>query len=93
MALAGVSLQAGTVVLGEPAMTGTGNCDPFGCPAFFGLGTYQQVYVGSAFPGTITIDNIAFIQGQILNNGGEPANGTYALSFSYTCLLYTSRCV
>jgi hypothetical protein len=84
LALSCAGLQAGTLVTGDPPTQGTGNCDPFGCPAFFGLGTYQQVYVGSAFPGTITIDNIAFIQGQILNNGGEPANGTYALSFSYT---------
>jgi hypothetical protein len=84
MALAGVSLQAGTVVLGEPAMTGTGNCDPFGCPAFFGLGTYQQVYSNTAFPGAITIDGLGFFQGQILSNGGAPAGGTYTLGLSYT---------
>jgi hypothetical protein len=84
LALAGASLQAGSVVLGDPPVVGTGNCDPFGCPAFFGLGTYQQVYDSSAFPGTITIDSLAFFQGQILNNGGVPAGGTYALTFSYT---------
>ncbi|HXM43818.1 MAG TPA: PEP-CTERM sorting domain-containing protein [Bryobacteraceae bacterium] len=84
MALAGVSLHAGTVVLGEPAVPGTGNCDPFGCPAFFGLGTYQQVYLASAFPGVINIDDLAFFQGQILQNGGQPAGGTYTFSLSYT---------
>lgn len=84
LALAGTGLQAGTVVVGDPAVANTGNCDPFGCPAFFGLGTYQQVYVGSALPGAITIDGIAFIQSIIGYNGGSPAGGTYALDFSYT---------
>lgn len=84
VALAGVSLQAGTVVLGEPAVPGTGNCDPFGCPVLFGLGTYQQVYSSSAFSGAIVIDDLAFFQQQVLKNGGVPAGGTYTLSFSYT---------
>src|ERR1039457_2056112 len=82
--LAVCSLQAGSLVLGNPPKTGTGNCDPFGCPAFFGLGTYQQVYLGTAFPGAITIDALTFFQGQILNNGGLPAGGTYTLTFSNT---------
>ena len=84
LALAGASLQAGTIVLGDPAMTGTGNCDPFGCPEFFGLGTYQQVYAAAAFPGMIAIDGLTFFQGQVAGNGGQPAGGTYTLSFSYT---------
>jgi len=84
LGLTGASLQAGTLILGDPPMAGTGNCDPFGCPAFFGLGTYQQVYAGSAFPGAMTIDNLAFFQGVILNNGGLPAGGTFTLSLSYT---------
>ncbi|MGA2576740.1 MAG: PEP-CTERM sorting domain-containing protein [Bryobacteraceae bacterium] len=84
MAMAGAGLQAGTLILGQPPVQATGNCDPFGCPAFFGLGTYQQVYTESAFPGTITIDSLAFYQGQILTNGGVPAGGTYTLGFSYT---------
>lgn len=77
-----VSLQADTIVLGIPAETA--NCDPFGCPAFFGLGTYQQVYAASSFPGVITIDDIGFYQSQILNNGGVLAGGTYTMSLSYT---------
>lgn len=79
---AAVSLQAGTIVLGIPAEAA--NCDPFGCPAFFGLGTYQQVYASSSFPGAITIDDIGFFQSQVLHNGGVLANGTYTMSLSYT---------
>jgi hypothetical protein len=80
LAFTGASLQAGTLVLGEPPKTG--NCDPFGCPTFFGLGTYQQVYLNSAFPGAINIDDLTFFQA--LNNGGVPAGGTFTLTFSYT---------
>jgi len=65
-------------------MLGTGNCDPFGCPGFFGLGTYQQVYLSSAFPGAIDIEGLTFYEGQVTHNGGLPATGTYTLSFSYT---------
>jgi hypothetical protein len=83
-AFVGASLQAGTLVLGDPPTPGTGDCDPFGCPGFFGLGTYQQVYSSTAFPSTITIDSLAFFQTQVVNNGGEPAGGTYTLSFAYT---------
>ena len=84
LAFAGASLQADTLVLGDPPVPGTGNCDPAGCPVFFGLGTYQQVYSDIAFPSTITIDSLAFFQGQVEGNGGVPAGGTYTLSFSYT---------
>lgn len=84
LAWAGNHLQAATVVLGEPPRLGTGNCDPFGCPGSFGLGTYQQVFLSTAFPGTISIDGLAFFESQVLSNGGQPAAGTYALSFSYT---------
>ena len=80
LAFTGVCLQAGTLVLGEPPKTG--NCDPFGCPTFFGLGTYQQVYLNSAFPGAMTIDDLTFFQA--INNGGTPASGTFTLTFSYT---------
>src|ERR1039458_1786392 len=82
LTLAGVSLQAGTLIIGTPA--DTANCDPFGCPAFFGLGTYQQVYSNAAFPGAITIDDLILYQSEVLHNGGMPSNGTYTLSFSYT---------
>jgi hypothetical protein len=84
LAFTGASLQAGNLVLGDPPMQRTGNCDPFGCPGFFGLGTYQQAYLDSAFPGAITIDGLEFFQGQVAGNGGLPAGGTYTLTFSYT---------
>jgi PEP-CTERM motif-containing protein len=86
LALAGASLQASSLVLGDPPMLGTGNCDPFGCPGFLGLGTYQQVYLSTAFPGAISIAGLTFFEGQVLGNGGLPAGGTYTLSFAYTSL-------
>jgi len=82
--LAAAGLQAGTIVLGNPPATGIGNCDPFGCPGFLGLETYQQVFFNGAFPGAITIDGVDFFQSQVTGNGGAPAGGTYTLSFSYT---------
>lgn len=82
LGLAGASLQADTIVLGIPAVSA--NCDPIGCPTFFGLGTYQQVYLGNAFPGAMTIDDIGFYQSEVLGNGGQLAGGTFALSLSYT---------
>ncbi len=77
------SLQADTVVLGNPPMVGTGNCDPFGCPNFLGLDTYQQVYLSAAFPGSIAISGLTFYEGQVVD-APLPAGGTYTLSFSYT---------
>jgi hypothetical protein len=65
-------------------MLGTGNCDPFGCPGFLGLGTYQQVYLSTDFPGEIMIAGLTFFEGQVIGNGGLPAGGTYTLSLSYT---------
>jgi len=85
LTFAGMSLQATSLVLGDPPMLGTGNCDPFGCPGFLGLESYQQVYLNTAFPGTIAIAGLTFFEGQVLN-GGIPASGTYTLVFSYTSL-------
>lgn len=83
LALFGANLYADSLVLGNPPLLGTGNCDPFGCPGFFGLTTYQQVYLSTAFPTEISIDGLTFFDGQVFNNG-KPATGTYTLSFSYT---------
>lgn len=83
LAFATCSLQADSLILGDPPMQGTGNCDPFGCPTFFGLGTYQQVYLSSAFPDTISIQGLTFFEAQVLN-GAAPASGSFTLSFSYT---------
>jgi PEP-CTERM motif len=76
-------LQAGTLTVGGPPLSGTGNCDPFGCPGFFNLGTYQQVYASNAFPGIETISELTFQDTQLLN-AGVPGMGTYTLSFSYS---------
>jgi hypothetical protein len=79
----GFGLQASSFVIGEPPLIAIGNCDPFGCPEFFGLGTYQQVYAYSAFPGATTITGLSFYSDQV-PNGAEPAGGTFTLSLSYT---------
>jgi hypothetical protein len=78
-----MGLQASTVIVGQPTQIGTGSCDPFGCPEFLGLGTYQQVYLSSAFPGSITIDELTFFDEQV-HNLGHPSTSTYDLVFSYT---------
>jgi hypothetical protein len=85
LAFTSLALHANIVVVGNPPMLGTGNCDPFGCPGFFGLSTYQQVYLSSAFPSEISIAGLTFYDGQVFN-GGQPAGGTYSLSLSYTSL-------
>jgi hypothetical protein len=80
----GFGLQASSFVIGEPPLIATGNCDPFGCPAFFGLGTYQQVYGSIEFPtGENSITGLTFYNEQV-PNGAEPAGGTYTLSLSYS---------
>jgi hypothetical protein len=76
-------LQASPITIGGQPLEGTGNCDPFGCPAFFGLGTYQQVYAADAFSGAETIDGLTFYDDEV-QNGAIPAGGTFTLSFSYT---------
>jgi len=79
----GFGLQASSFVIGEPPLIATGNCDPFGCPEFFGLGTYQQIYTSSAFSGDSTITGLTFYDEQV-QNGAKPAGGTYTLSLSYS---------
>jgi len=79
----GFSLQASDIIIGEPPLIATGNCDPFGCPEFFGLGTYQQVYTNMPFAGESTITGLTFYNEQV-PNGAEPAGGTYTLTLSYS---------
>jgi hypothetical protein len=69
--------------IGTPALPRTGNCNPVGCPGFFALNTYEQVYASTAFSGTITIDELTFLD-SVVRNGGVPAGGTYSLYLSYT---------
>jgi len=74
-----------SVTVGEPALRRTGNCDPFGCPEFFGLSAFVQVYAGAAFRGPLMIDDIAFFD-TVVQNGGLPAGGDYSVYLSYTSL-------
>lgn len=83
VALMTLGLQADTVTVGGPAQSGTGNCLPFGCPVMFGLGTYQQVYSSSAFSGETDISQLTFFDTEV-QNGGQPAGGTFVFSLSYT---------
>ncbi len=84
-----VTARAGSIgqslILGLPSLQASGNCDPFGCPAFFGLGAYQQVYSSGAFNAPISIDGLSFFD-TVIHNGGRPAAGTYTLEFSYTSM-------
>jgi hypothetical protein len=73
-----------TDTLGNPITT-TGNCDPFGCPEFLGLSTYEQVYAAANFNGAISIDEVSFFDSMV-HNGGEPAGGDYAMYLSYTSM-------
>ncbi len=77
------NLHAASILVGQPSVLSTGNCDPFGCPAFFGLGTYQQIYLNSAFPGPVDIQALTFFDVQV-QNSGAPAGGVFTLSLSYS---------
>lgn len=78
-------INSSDLIIGQPALKGTGNCNPFGCPAFFGLQTYEQIYSSKAFPGLVTIEELSFFD-TVVHNGAQPAGGTYTLSFSYTSM-------
>ena len=69
IAWAGLNVQGSDIVIGQPAKPGTGECDPFGCPEYFGLGTFQEVFLRAAFPGTISISELTFFDDQTLNPG------------------------
>jgi hypothetical protein len=83
LAVTSLSLQASSVLVGNPPLIDTGNCDPFGCPHTFGLVTYEQVYLASAFPGPMNIYGLTFFDGQVLN-GGQEGSGNFSVSLSYT---------
>jgi len=83
VANAGILATELSTTVGQPAMRNTGNCDPFGCPQFFGLTTYQQIYASAAFSSPMAIDDITFFDSSV-NNGGQPAGGLYTLSLSYS---------
>jgi PEP-CTERM motif len=72
------SILVGTLGVSE-------NCAPFGCPAVFGLETYQQVYSSGVFDGPITISSITFFDTFAGGTHGNAVDhGTYTISFSTT---------
>jgi hypothetical protein len=66
-------------VLGLPADTGAGNCDPFGCAY---ADQYQQVYTHSLFSGPITITGLEFFNTQINQGATSMNSGTWDISLS-----------
>jgi hypothetical protein len=72
------SILVGTLGVSE-------NCAPFGCPALFGLETYQQVYSSSLFDGAIAISSLTFFDTFAGGTHGNAVDhGTYTISFSTT---------
>ena len=86
------SAMAGTLVVGAPADTGSGNCFPFGCDynSWVASGQYQQVYSHSLFTGPITITGLTFYNTR-MNGGASSMNtGTFAISLSTTAADWNS---
>ncbi len=78
---------AGTVIIGLPPDSGTGNCYPFGCSY---NAEYQQVYTHTAFSGAITIKDLSFYNTQF-NSGATSMNtGTWTISLSETTANWNS---
>src|ERR1700722_7946143 len=83
-ALSTLSAQQTTpIVIGLPAVSGSGNCVPFGCPNQFGLTEFQQVYPSTSFPGPVTINQITFFNMQDFQ-GAPVTAATYQFSLSST---------
>src|ERR1700722_531606 len=76
------TLSAQPVAVGLPAVSGTGNCIPFGCPNLLGLTEFQQVYASTSFPNSpITINQITFLNTQDFQGAPiTPANYQFSLS-------------
>jgi hypothetical protein len=73
--------SASQITIGN-TLSGESNTFPFG-GSYAGLGAteYQQVYEGSLFGGSVSINSVSFYAGLA---GGVDADGTYTLSFSTT---------
>jgi hypothetical protein len=78
--------MAGTVTVGLPADTNTGNCFPFGCnyDKYVADGQYQQVYTHSLFSGPITITGLEFYNTQENGHATAMNTGTFTISLSTT---------
>jgi len=78
-----VRANAGNIIVGLPADSGTGNCFPFGCAY---TTEYQQVYTSSLFSsvGTIDITDLEFYNTQIDLGATTMNSGNWAISLSTT---------
>jgi hypothetical protein len=85
---ASAPVAAGTLVVGLPADSNTGNCAPFGCSIL--NSDYQQVYMNTLFSGLITITGLEFFNTQ--DNSGAPGveAGTFTVSLSTTSATWDS---
>jgi hypothetical protein len=85
LALCGTAM-AGTLVVGTPADSGTGNCAPFGCDydSHSSNGIYQQVYTRSLFSGPISITGLDFYNTQFDYGASAMNTGIFTISLSTT---------
>ena len=81
-------VNADTIIIGS---TANDNRYPFGLdpssntgPDFSAGGTYQQVYASSAFPGPITITQVAFASSAEFTDGPGLANYNFSVGLSTT---------
>lgn len=72
---------ASSIVVGQPADPGSGNCFPFGCGY---SGEYQQVYTHSLFSGPVTITGLEFFNTQADTPTTSMNFGTWDISLSTT---------
>lgn len=82
MLFASFAVLHADVIVGLPALSRTGNCSPFGCPAMLGEETYQQVYSSAVFSGSIDITDLEFFNTE--HAGGSLSTANFSLSLSYT---------
>lgn len=78
--LAGGPAFADTIV-GLPALTGTGNCYPFGCAY---NNRYQQVYTSGAFSGSMVITGLEFFNTSYNSYATALNTGLWSISLSTT---------
>jgi hypothetical protein len=82
-----VPSTADPIIVGLPADTGTGNGWPFGGSVDGGgvyVGEYQQLYMGSAFAGPITITGLQFYNTTWDSSATATNSGTWTISLSTT---------
>jgi hypothetical protein len=79
--LPALGLRAGTIIVGSPPDTDTGNCYPFGCAY---ASTYEQVYTSSQFSGSVTITGLQFFNTEVDEGATAMNSGTWTISLSTT---------